>query len=290
MKQEQNETQKITLLTTTEIDSSWINVDQEWDRFRASVAQKPIAGKKFILYEPAFLRIAASWLLVAGAIAAVYFAYHNRGNVVQLMADKQVSVKTLPDGTVVTLNKKSMISYNASYNKEERQVELSGEAFFSVAPDKRQPFSVRSGSLLVKVLGTSFNMKSLAGKTEVIVETGSVKVVTTQDSVVLTAGDMITFEQDNNRLHKKPVISKLYNYYRTQTFNCKETPLKELVAALNNTFELQLTLADSSDGNIPITANFTAVPARDIVPVICATLHMSAVTEGNTIRLQRLKN
>ncbi len=59
---------------------------------------------------------------------------------------------TLADGTEVTLNRNSTLSYN-----DAREAELSGEAYFDVAENPRQPFVIHSGHLKVVVLGTEFN-------------------------------------------------------------------------------------------------------------------------------------
>jgi ferric-dicitrate binding protein FerR (iron transport regulator) len=61
----------------------------------------------------------------------------------------------LPDGTEITLNRNSTLSYNT-----DRECELVGEAYFKVAKDPEHPFLIHSGSLTVTVLGTEFNFRS----------------------------------------------------------------------------------------------------------------------------------
>jgi ferric-dicitrate binding protein FerR (iron transport regulator) len=63
----------------------------------------------------------------------------------------------LPDGTKVWLNAASSITYPTVFTGKERQVDISGEAYFEVAKNQRQPFVVRQGELTVQVLGTSFD-------------------------------------------------------------------------------------------------------------------------------------
>ncbi len=64
----------------------------------------------------------------------------------------------LPDGSLVTLNSNSAISYREK--EKGREVELSGEAYFDVKHDERRPFFVTATEVRVKVLGTSFNVKA----------------------------------------------------------------------------------------------------------------------------------
>jgi len=68
---------------------------------------------------------------------------------------------TLPDGTRVWLNSASSIRYPASFPDDQRQVTITGEAYFEVAKDPGKPFSVHAaGRQEVKVLGTDFNINA----------------------------------------------------------------------------------------------------------------------------------
>jgi transmembrane sensor len=72
---------------------------------------------------------------------------------------------TLPDGTQVWLNAGSRIEYNdAVFNKTQREVTLTGEAFFDVTKNPQKPFIVHSGNMQLKVLGTAFNVKAYPGE------------------------------------------------------------------------------------------------------------------------------
>lgn len=65
----------------------------------------------------------------------------------------------LPDGTRVWLNADSRLRYPTVFAGKERKVELSGEAYFEVAHNKKMPFKVRTGNQEITVLGTHFNVK-----------------------------------------------------------------------------------------------------------------------------------
>ncbi len=73
----------------------------------------------------------------------------------------ETATVTLPDGTEIKINNKSVLSYNPhSFAKGKRTVNLNGEAFFSVANDRSNPFSVNASGISVNVLGTKFNVRS----------------------------------------------------------------------------------------------------------------------------------
>ncbi len=66
----------------------------------------------------------------------------------------------LPDGTLVWLNSGSKLNYKRDFNSISREVELEGEAFFDVVKDPAHPFIVHASAIDIKVLGTSFTVKS----------------------------------------------------------------------------------------------------------------------------------
>jgi ferric-dicitrate binding protein FerR (iron transport regulator) len=68
----------------------------------------------------------------------------------------------LPDGTSVWLNAGSVLTYPASFNAPNREVNLDGEAFFDVVKDQKHPFIVHTSTMNIRVLGTSFDVKAYA--------------------------------------------------------------------------------------------------------------------------------
>lgn len=97
----------------------------------------------------------------------------------------------LPDGSLVWLNAGSTLKYPASFAaSKERNIELTGEAYFEVAKDKTHPFKVKSPGQEIEVLGTHFNMNAYADEASVkttLLE-GSVKVVSGSSSTVIEPG------------------------------------------------------------------------------------------------------
>lgn len=93
-------------------------------------------------------------------------------NSIETQADV-IRMITLSDGTEVTLNRNSTLSYN-----DDREAELVGEAYFKVAPNPRHPFIIHSGHLKVTVLGTEFNFQTLkdAGDSKLSLYEGSVQL------------------------------------------------------------------------------------------------------------------
>ena len=68
----------------------------------------------------------------------------------------------LSDGTKVHLNAESQLTYPVCFSNEQRIVQIEGEAYFDVAPDKEHPFIVQTPHTSIRVTGTSFNVRAYA--------------------------------------------------------------------------------------------------------------------------------
>lgn len=277
-------------IATPEADTSHIDVDAEWNTFMTGVAAAQPAQKGRVLaLNSVLLRVAAVILLVAGAAVAYLLTRSGTGQIIQFASGEAVRTTTLPDGSTITLNKRSSLQYNQAYNSQNRDILLNGEAFFAVAGNNELPFIIRSGDVQVEVLGTSFNVKAAPDKTEIIVETGKVRVEKDDAVIYLKAGEKATVYTGEQVPVKRSNEDSLYSYYRTERFVCNGTPLRELVDALNNVYGQQIVLSDEKDGALPITTTFTNKPITEIVAVICATLQLTAVEQGDTIILKEKK-
>lgn len=121
------------------------------------------------------LRIAAVIVIVSG-ISYFLLMRSEKESFVSGLSSSEVIVprgsKTqllLPDGTKVWLNSDSKINYKNDFNTDLRQIYLEGEGYFEVTNYHNKPFIVSTSDIIVRALGTSFNIKSYPG--EGIIET-----------------------------------------------------------------------------------------------------------------------
>ena len=136
--------------------------------------------KKWIVSALSFTVIAA---------VAIIFLFKNEGSVKneppEALVKNEVSTKNgskssliLPDGTKVLLNAGSKLNYDKTFGAVNREVKLTGEAFFEVTRNEKKPFIVHTASMDIKVLGTAFNVKCYPGEknTEASLVHGSIEV------------------------------------------------------------------------------------------------------------------
>ena len=243
--------------------------------------RQPFAGNNLLFRAAALLA-----LVITGILA--YFVLRSLAGPeeMQLATTIQAEKTVLPDGSNITLNKNSTLSYPSKFSKKDRRVKLKGEAFFSIQPDRQKPFVVAVNEVTVTVLGTSFNIRETPDSTVIVVETGLVRVNGKAGQVDLKAGEKTTIHHRDGTLKKEMQPDKLYNYYRTKTFTCDNTPLWKLVEVLNEAYGTNIIIGNPNIRNLPLTTTFNEEPIDKILNIISQTLDISLRQEGDTIILQ----
>jgi len=119
----------------------------------------------------------------------------------------QKSTITLTDGTRIKLNSNSKLLFPETFSANSREVQLEGEAFFEVARDPSRPFTITSGNLKTKVLGTSFNVKAYAASNAIKVAVASGKVAVSADNfqengneLILLPNEMAVYSKTSDEL------------------------------------------------------------------------------------------
>ncbi|MEP3837906.1 MAG: FecR family protein [Algibacter sp.] len=129
-----------------------------------------------------FLKIAAVLVVM---LTSSYFLFFNNTKSFETQI-AQTETFNLPDNSEVILNAQSKLSFNKKEWKENRTLELDGEAFFKVT--KGEKFTVHTDAGSIQVLGTQFNVKERENYFEVKCYEGSVSVSSNQGKVVLKPG------------------------------------------------------------------------------------------------------
>jgi transmembrane sensor len=262
--------------------STTVDETKAWQRFQERIHAVPTRRKSF-----GWIRIAATVIIIAGIGMLAYLTSNQSPEQLTVTALQTVLNDTLPDGSVVTVNKGSAISYPGKFKGDTRQVKLEGEAFFHVTPNKEQPFIVSVNDVQVTVVGTSFNIKTINGNTEVIVESGIVRVTKAGKTVELRANEKLLVSGNDAVLNKEPVVDHLYNYYRTRQFVCEDTPLWKLVEVINEAYGSKIIIEDPELRNLLLTTTFDNESLDQVLNIISITFSIEVRKEGDTILLKQ---
>ncbi len=268
---------------------STVSEEDAWQRFQNRVKtgnSTQIGRVRSMNLRMSAWRVAAMLVATAGILAMIYFLPGNSDTPVVLAAANTSQVDTLPDGSVITLNKHSSLSYEGAYNKKERKVALNGEAFFKVAHNKSKPFVVHVNGVTVTVTGTSFNIKTHGDKTEVIVETGSVQVSNGRQTVALTPRQKVVVGGEADSLMKEGVTDQLYSYYRDKVFVCDNTPLWKLVEVLNEAYDANIVIQSKEKRNLALNGTYNNESLDRVLDIVAQTLYLTVVHDNSRIILK----
>jgi len=255
-----------------------------WASFKARrEGLKPQGGTIKPLNAPRlWLRIAAVLCIAVGGWLG--YSLFGPGNYTELTTKQEIRIDTLPDGSALTLNKNTNISYAGNFKNNRKLKLVQGEVFFDVAKDKNHPFVIGIDRVSVEVVGTSFNIKHLQKDTEINVESGIVRVRFANQEIKLYKGEKILITSNEGKLAKEQSTDQLYNYYRTRIFQANNIPLSKLINTLNEAYGTNITL-DQKAKSLTISTTLRMGSINENLNIICETLNLSITRNGDNILL-----
>jgi transmembrane sensor len=136
------------------------------------------------------------------------------------------------------------------------------------------------------VVGTSFNVKTINGNTDVVVETGIVRVTRAGKTVELKANEEVIAGAKDPTWTKEKVSDQLYKYYRTKEFVCDDTPLWKLVEVINEAYNSHIVIGNPALKDLRMNTTFNNESLGQVLNVISLTFNIKVINEGDTIILQ----
>ena len=150
----------------------------------------------------------------------------------------------LPDGSVVWLNAGTTLRYPTVFKKDNRSVELKGEAYFEIQADQERPFYVNTrNGLSVYVYGTKFNVNAYENDDyiETVLEKGKVNVITpNRETIVLTPGEQLLYDKQSQKSVKNKVDVYGKIAWKDGKLVFRNTPLEEIFKRLERHFNVDI--------------------------------------------------
>jgi ferric-dicitrate binding protein FerR (iron transport regulator) len=170
----------------------------------------------------------------------------------------EIRTLRLSDGTLLTLNACSKVRFPEKFQGGKRRIELEGEAWFEVARNDKQPFTINTRLFDVKVLGTEFNVKAYAAdKVQTVnVKSGKVQVEMPDATLRLTANEQLRMD----------VLTDDYNKYRENQpaalwkagqLHFDRTPIRDVVNELERRYHCTIILQEGQDFDNLISGEHT---------------------------------
>lgn len=284
------------------------NTHKAWDKITlkleesSRVIQLQTSPPKNLFYRK-LLRVAASILLATILGTAGYFVgfrQHKPAVYSEIITNNKQVVNgiSLPDGSVVTLNSNSKLTFPRLFSGNTREVSITGEAFFEVKPDASRAFVITAGNAQIKVLGTSFNVCAYPEEAtvDVVVESGKVQVTyvakaqTTANNLILSPGEKGTVSNKDFTLEKSVNADRNISAWRTRQFVFEETPLSDVVAALEKVYFANIQIIDPAINGLVLSASFNDQPVDFILDVIRLTFNLELTSMNGQYYLTSINN
>ncbi len=271
------------------------DTDAAWKRVKKRLGQN--ADSKFKVQNSKFkvetgywstLRIAAGIIFLLGV---GYVLYQWRDVPVETFAVTSANATvqdTLPDGSTAFLNKKSELSFEYNAKEKTRRVKLKGEAYFAVKHEEDKPFVIETGEILVRDIGTEFNLKSYPDQDtiEIVVTEGEVQFYTLKDSGLnLKAGEKGLYSKKSKEFYRIQKIDTNTLAYKTKVFSFNNSDLGAVINLLNDVYDSKIRLINNELHNCRLTANFKEDNPETIVEVIAETMGLTITKQGDEILL-----
>lgn len=191
----------------------------------------------------------------------------------------------LSDGTFVYMNSESELRYPVKFVGNERKVFLSGEAYFDVTSDKDHPFVVELKKSVVKVLGTSFDIRAYEDE-DVVMTTlirGKVAFSSGDKKVILNPGEQGILDQ-TGEMEKREVDTYLYTAWKEGVFAFRQERLEEIMKIVSRWYNVNVFWENESQKEVTFTGKMRRY---DDFSKIVTMLEMTGNTEfeikGNNI-------
>ncbi len=210
---------------------------------------------------------AASVLLFIGIGVALFYPENLSDEKAEPIAWSNYSTRkghqlkiTMSDGTRLRLNGNSTVRFPSIFPDNQREVFISGEAYFEVAKNPDKPFFVNINDFQIRVLGTTFNVNAYENKEEIeisLVE-GSIQVghKDSTEKVVLQPNYQIAFNKTSNQTIFSKFNLKKITGWQNKEFVFENEQLTDVLKVLENNYEISFSYDASSLKNCRVNTEF----------------------------------
>jgi transmembrane sensor len=285
------ELENISRTKKPDIDKAWNNVYSKLNENTLKTV-KNFGWMQFM--NSRVMKIAAVTLLFLSlGSTAIYLnnsGYLSKRVCISTGIDEKNILVNLPDGSKITLNRSTELSYRENFGKRNRNVKLKGEAFFEITPDVIKPFIIDAGKADIKVVGTTFNVitSNSDSEVEVFVQTGRVLLSHKSGSQSLSLEPGFIGKLDSEISAK--TVNKNPNYlsWKTGQLYYNGQKLEVVFNDLKRVYNMDIIADDPSiTENNWTTSPIDNQPQDTIIRLICASFNLSYTKDGNVYHLAK---
>jgi transmembrane sensor len=232
-----------------------------------------------------------TWVWTLSAVASVlillgvwFFAF-NKPVTEVMVAKGEHTEYTLPDGTTVSMNADSKLTFSKSKFENERSVAMQGEAFFQVK--KGSKFTIKTPKADIQILGTSFNVLARENTFKVSCFTGKVRVSTPTEEVFITPNESAEIK-DGKLVEYADESINATSTWRMGEYSFESSPLKLVFNEIERQYNVNFVLPDLNE--LFFTGSFTNKNLVDALDIVCIPMGLTYEIKSNSTIIIDKKN
>ncbi len=198
---------------------------------------------------------------------------------------------TLSDGTIVYLNSATQLKYPVVFDKEKREVHVSGEAYFEVKKEADRPFHVVADGVRIRVYGTSFNVNTQhAGLVQTVLVEGSVGITVEGDGreYRMHPSQLATYNKENAGVELKDVDTEAYVAWKDGYFVFEEESLEQIMHTLSLWYDVDVFYVNAGLKELHFTGHMRRYDQIDnILKAIGSAVGVTFSVKGKTIWISK---
>jgi transmembrane sensor len=194
---------------------------------------------------------------------------------------------SLPDGTTGWLNSNSSIRYKGNFYAD-RQVSLKGEAFFDVFKDKKRPFIVNTNEVIVKALGTRFNIASYENEkdVEVVLEEGKLIFSNKEmnKSYTMNPNDLVIYDKTRKNYSTEVVKPQKYLSWTDGKLIFRNDPVDVIARRLERWYNIDVEVNGCLSEDLRLRATFNNEGLEEVLNLLKRSLHLDYRIENRDLK------
>ena len=238
-------------------------------------------------------RVAAvvAMVLMVGAGLGGYFwqpkaSWNTSSQIVKIQTGVGERSKViLPDGTEVSLNAMTSVTYDCSMRNGKRQVNVEGEAYFDVAKDAEHPFVIDANQMEVTCLGTALNVRNYADEqtSSVVLVEGKVRVTTESGDLTMEPDSKVECDKKSLQLSKSNVLASNYTYWLKGETRYNNQSLENIARELARNYHINVIITSDELKEQHFTGYLGSCSLRNVLDILTITSDMAYHIDGESV-------
>ncbi len=196
----------------------------------------------------------------------------------------------LSDGTRVKINAATSLRYPVAFDREKREVYLSGEAYFEVEKDADRPFYVVTDAMRIRVYGTSFNVNTYGEKVQTVLVRGKIGIQGKNSSgeYEVQPSELAEFDRDGKFVGIRKVDTEMYTGWKDGVLIFENESLEHIMDVLALWYDVDVVFKDPELKQYNFGGYLKKYEDVDVIlNAISRIVGVTFVVKGKTVTVQK---